>query len=887
MFLNSHFHFMMVCHFLIFCKALYQTMPKAVLSAPPELPTLQLSASMSRVTIQSPRPCDVTLFSKTKKVGIKRGPPPKVTALPPPPPDLVALSTADLNLGESFIESESMSDAESLSSLSFGNDSNKSRVKRARRKGRRISTESSSSKLANDAFIAISGQNAKKRADAILLALRRYRLPKGAIVEGPSQGTRDASDEAVFLLQLADNSGEAIKHGKEHRVNSFYNRDAGDDALPMGEPKKSSKRDKNLQRRMTELVIRVTLFQPTLFYRSQIRLHNNVAPLAPDLPYPEATEELTSSHKGMIISDFLSLIAAKSADIKDSEVFVSATHDLPLRKRVWRLGKQWFYLLKRERKSNSNLWHIDEKLLFEYFGADTMHYFAYMNHFHRWLGLSSVIAIALLVSNYVLGLTNESNPLVPFFSIFTMFSAILFVKFWERKVEYLAVDFSLNIDETSRAPYRRGFYGETRPSPITGEKEIYYPGWKRGLKQVVSWTASIIFLLVGLFIQLCSINLQGYMNTMAQPALEIDFFDDFSDEGALFDANGPYAMVPVVLHVIVVLILNLTYKLMAEALTEWENYRTLADANASLTQKRVGFEFVNNFCFLFYIAFYRFDLPMLTAELQSLFWMDQLRRLAMESVVPYLQIYSADAWAKVWRKIKQLFGWVKRKLSNPLHKWSGKPKQVLTTSPKKSNTHPSFRHQASGPQAQGSPQLIPTTTNCDSLLIEADNFDDYLEMTMQFGYVTLFASAFPLASVFALFCGLVEIRSDLFKKCFIQRRTIDRSSQHIHLWTGVLKTFAFMSVVTNTLLFTFTSGHTRKIIAWWQSDAMLDPETSDDEKLTVTVAFIAEHAFLLLAYFLYWRIRSVPKKVEEEKMRRRYNRVKAKVQQLNRAAATK
>eukprot|EP00742_Colponemidia_sp_Colp-10_P020576 GILJ01024011.1.p1 GENE.GILJ01024011.1~~GILJ01024011.1.p1 ORF type:complete len:581 (-),score=78.12 GILJ01024011.1:2-1540(-) len=511
-----------------------------------------------------------------------------------------------------------------------------------------------------------------------------------------------------------------------------------------------------------------------------------------------------------------------------------------------------------------------------------MHYFAYMNHFHRWLGVSSVVSLALLASNYAFGWSNETNPLVPFFSIFTMFSAVLFVKFWERKVEYLGVEFNLNIDETSRAPYRRGFYGETRASPITGEKEIYYPGWKRALKQVASWTASIIFLLFGLFVQLCSINLQGYMNTMAQPALEIDFFDDFSDEGALFDANGPYGMVPVVLHVVVVLILNVTYKVMAETLTEWENYRTVAEANASLTQKRVGFEFVNNFCFLFYIAFYRFDLPMLTAELQSLFWMDQSRRLAMESVVPYLQVYSSAAMAKIWKQIKKLTKFIAGKtVSFKLTASSGPhPKHTARdpkpTSPKK-NTKPL--------ESAGSPQLIPTTTNCDSQLIEADNFDDYLEMTMQFGYVTLFASAFPLASVFALFCGLIEVRSDLFKKCFIQRRTIDRSSQHIHLWTGVLKTFAFMSVVTNTLLFTFTSGHTRKIIAWWQSDAMLDAETYADEKLTVTVAFIAEHTFLLLVYFLYWRIRSVPKKVEEEKMRRRYNRVKAKVQQLNQSRA--
>ena len=37
--------------------------------------------------------------------------------------------------------------------------------------------------------------------------------------------------------------------------------------------------------------------------------------------------------------------------------------------------------------------------------------------------------------------------------------------------------------------------------------------------------------------------------------------------------------------------------------------------------------------------------------------------------------------------------------------------------------------------------------------------DDYIEMVIQFGYVSLFASAYPLAAFCAIFANIVEIRS--------------------------------------------------------------------------------------------------------------------------------
>ena len=67
-----------------------------------------------------------------------------------------------------------------------------------------------------------------------------------------------------------------------------------------------------------------------------------------------------------------------------------------------------------------------------------------------------------------------------------------------------------------------------------------------------------------------------------------------------------------------------------------------------------------------------------------------------------------------------------------------------------------------------------------------DTLEDQLEMFIQFGYVTLFSCAFPLAAVCALLNNIIEIRSDAFKLCTSLQRPFGQQTDGIGIWLVIL-----------------------------------------------------------------------------------------------------
>jgi diacylglycerol kinase len=60
---------------------------------------------------------------------------------------------------------------------------------------------------------------------------------------------------------------------------------------------------------------------------------------------------------------------------------------------------------------------------------------------------------------------------------------------------------------------------------------------------------------------------------------------------------------------------------------------------------------------------------------------------------------------------------------------------------------------------------------------------------IQYGFVTLFVAAFPLAPFFALMNNVIEIRLDAYKYISTKRRPLAGRAQDIGAWFNLTKTF--------------------------------------------------------------------------------------------------
>lgn len=107
----------------------------------------------------------------------------------------------------------------------------------------------------------------------------------------------------------------------------------------------------------------------------------------------------------------------------------------------------------------------------------------------------------------------------------------------------------------------------------------------------------------------------------------------------------------------------------------------------------------------------------------------------------------------------------------------------------------------------------------DYQLIENEGlFEEYLEMVLQFGFITIFVAAFPLAPLFALLNNWVEIRLDAHKFVCETRRPVAERAQDIGVWFKILDALAQLAVISNAFLIAFTSEFLPRLLYQYQFD---------------------------------------------------------------------
>ncbi|XP_033909744.2 anoctamin-1a isoform X2 [Acipenser ruthenus] len=89
---------------------------------------------------------------------------------------------------------------------------------------------------------------------------------------------------------------------------------------------------------------------------------------------------------------------------------------------------------------------------------------------------------------------------------------------------------------------------------------------------------------------------------------------------------------------------------------------------------------------------------------------------------------------------------------------------------------------------------------------------EYMEMMIQFGFVTLFVASFPLAPLFALLNNIIEIRLDAKKFVAELRRPVAARAKDIGIWYNILRVVAKLAVIINAFVIAFTSDFIPRLV---------------------------------------------------------------------------
>uniref|UniRef100_A0A6I8NXL7 Anoctamin n=1 Tax=Ornithorhynchus anatinus TaxID=9258 RepID=A0A6I8NXL7_ORNAN len=89
---------------------------------------------------------------------------------------------------------------------------------------------------------------------------------------------------------------------------------------------------------------------------------------------------------------------------------------------------------------------------------------------------------------------------------------------------------------------------------------------------------------------------------------------------------------------------------------------------------------------------------------------------------------------------------------------------------------------------------------------------EYMEMVIQFGFVTLFVASFPLAPVFALLNNVIEVRLDAKKFVTELRRPDAVRTKDIGIWFDILTGIGKFSVIINAFVIAITSDFIPRLV---------------------------------------------------------------------------
>ncbi|KAM9316467.1 anoctamin-7 [Gastrophryne carolinensis] len=481
--------------------------------------------------------------------------------------------------------------------------------------------------------------------------------------------------------------------------------------------------------------------------------------------------------------------------------------------KYWASCKKWF--------KQQPLDHIRE-----YFGEKIALYFAWLGLYTCWLIPAAVVGTVIFIAGFFMIATDipakeicESDgkftmcPLCAsctywnlssicgqykagllfdnagtlLFSFLMSIWAVSFLEHWKRLNATLSFKWDCwdyrEIEETPR-PEFTVLAPLTAKNPITGAMEPYFPDSQR-LRRMITSFMVIILMMAVVIIALISVIIYRL----------IIFVIVSNSNHEILSSSASYiaSVTGSLLNLAAILILSKIYLTVAHFLTRWEMHRTQSQYEDAFIFKVHIFEFVNYYSTPIYIAFLKGRFVGYPGHYTRLF---QFRNEDCNPGGCLIELAQQLLIIMVGKQVlNNIMECVCPKLSIWWNNWNVKAK-------KKMNIENPWERDY---------KLVPY----------AGLFDEYLEMVIQYGFVTIFVAACPLAPLFALLNNLIEIRLDAQKFVCEYRRPIAERAQGIGIWMTILKAITCIAVIGNAFLVAFTSDVLPRIYYRYLNDGDL------------------------------------------------------------------
>lgn len=412
------------------------------------------------------------------------------------------------------------------------------------------------------------------------------------------------------------------------------------------------------------------------------------------------------------------------------------------------------------------------------------------------------------------------------FTFIIIIWATVFLEYWKRSETFFSIKYGqLGVKKSHiERPNFVGTY--VRDLGSSKLNVLHYSHSKRNVKKIISFILSSLLVIISLFFNLLIIAFRGYMIKQNTSQILSSF-------------------VPPTLQFISIRIFGMVYGQISKYLNNYENHKNLVQFENSLNYKIFLFNIINTFIPFIVISFIKTETDILGECLISLklFSASSVRGEELTCfnelnlyvftfffstfAVNFMQILVPKVNQFLNRNkllLKRKYGWglVDKSIE---HEWLLEPYQV--------------------------------TLEIDGVLQE------YLEIVMLFGFLSMFGQVFPAGFFIALIILRNEILIDKYKLLNQTRRPIPIAVSNIGSWTNIIGIVAYSSIIVNVRILVYSSQSLDVVaVKLFKRDDLFESEDSLQLYRLFTFAFLVSF-FMIIRKVIEIAIPDIPRSMTQ------------------------